>query len=62
MSDDVEIIFTYKKLPKLDGFSIRIPVAGHYRPEELMDLLMFEYQWQCDEAPTETIVIRLPEF
>lgn len=53
-----KLVITYKDRPSLDGFSIKVP-AGHYTREELASLLMFEHQWQCDEAPTRTIEIQL---
>jgi hypothetical protein len=51
-----KLIVTFQDRPRLDGFTIRIPAGTVIRSQaEAMDLLMFEYQWQCDEAPTVTL-------
>lgn len=52
-----ELVVVYKKRPALDGFKITVP-PGDYTGAELIDMLMFEYQWQCDEAPEERVVYR----
>jgi hypothetical protein len=53
------IAITYTERPPLEGFSIVVP-PGHYTREHLIDLMAFEYQWQCDEAKTTTVVINRP--
>lgn len=53
----VDIVITHKKRPKLEGFSIKVP-AGRYTREDLIDLISFEYQWQCDEAAVATLAVK----
>jgi hypothetical protein len=56
MSDKLTI--TYRATPNLNGFSITLPAGTVIKSrEEAIDLLLFEYQWQCDEAPTKTVEI-----
>lgn len=51
-----QIVCEYTDYPHIDGFSIKVP-PGVYTAEELLSLIWFEYQWQCDEAPKKQIVL-----
>lgn len=49
-----KIIIEYADTPPLSEFRITVP-PGEYTKAELLDIFLFEYWWQCAEAPRHKI-------